>query len=52
MAIEDLGLSRDGAEAVAGGLAAKKSGVGGAAAGCMYWDLCKAGWAVTLKSPI
>lgn len=28
--------------AVAGGLAAKKSGVGGAAAGCMYWDLCKA----------
>lgn len=29
-------------EAAAGGLAAAKSGVGGAAAGCMYWDTCKA----------
>jgi len=27
--------------AAAGGIAAKKSGVGGAAAGCMYWDTCK-----------
>ena len=29
-------------QAAAGGIAAKKSGVGGAAAGCMYWDTCKA----------
>ena len=37
-------------QAAAGGIAAAKSGVGGAAAGCMFWDTCKVGQHALLDS--